>query len=79
MNIIDLVLNQSIYGRAYELLYRNKRDEIRFTALDVKETFVVYDDTVEMNPIAGVRYFNNQFNDDTLNVIVYTDNKNTNS
>jgi SPP1 family phage portal protein len=71
----DLVLNQSIYGRAYELLYRNKRDEIRFTALDVKETFVVYDDTVEMNPIAGVRYFNNQFNDDTLNVIVYTDNK----
>ena len=71
----DLVLNQSIYGRAYELLYRNKQDEIRFTTLDVKETFVIYDDTVEMNPIAGVRYFNNQFNDDTLNVIVYTDNK----
>lgn len=69
----DLVLAQSIYGRAYELLYRNKKDETRFTTLDVKETFVIYDDTVEMNPIAGVRYFNNQFNDDTLNIYLYTD------
>jgi SPP1 family phage portal protein len=71
----DLVLNQSIYGRAYELLYRNKNDETRFTVLDVKETFVIYDDTVEMNPIAGVRYFNNKFNDDTLNVYLYTESK----
>ena len=29
----DLVLQQSIYGRAYELLYRNSRDETRFTIL----------------------------------------------
>ena len=71
----DLVLAQSIYGRAYELLYRNKKDETRFTVLDVKETFVIYDDTVEMNPIAGVRYFNNKFNDDTLNVYLYTESK----
>lgn len=71
----ELVLNQSIYGRAYELLYRNERDETRFTALDVKETFVIYDDTVEMNPIAGVRYFRNRFNDDTLHVHLYTDEK----
>src|SRR5699024_9845531 len=27
----ELVLDQSIYGRAYELLYRNKDDETRFT------------------------------------------------
>lgn len=70
----DLVLAQSIYGRAYELLYRNQQDETRFTISDVKETFVIYDDTVEMNPIAGVRYFNHQFNDDSIHVYLYTSN-----
>lgn len=68
----DLVLDQSIYGRAYELLYRNKRDQIRFAVSDVLETFVIYDDTVEMNPIAGVRYIENQFKDD-VTVHLYTD------
>lgn len=68
----ELVLDQSIYGRAYELLYRNNKDETRFTVLDVLETFVVYDNTVEKNPIAGVRYFTNQFNDDKMTVYVYT-------
>ncbi len=72
----DLVLDQSIYGRAYELLYRNNADETRFTILDVLETFVIYDDTVEMNPIAGVRYIGNRFQDD-ITVYVYTDSKRT--
>ncbi len=70
----DLVLDQSIYGRAYELLYRNVNDEVRFTILDVLETFVIYDDTVEANPIAGVRYIYNQFKDETT-VYLYTDKK----
>lgn len=70
----ELVLDQSIYGRAYELLYRNKRDETRFTILDVLETFVIYEDTVEMDPIAGVRYVYNKFEDET-EVYLYTDNK----
>lgn len=69
----DLVLSQSIYGRAYELLYRNKRDETRFTISDVKETFVIYNDTVEMEPIAGVRYIKNSFNQDKTKVYVHTD------
>lgn len=70
----DLVLDQSIYGRAYELLYRNRYDETRFTALDVLETFVIYDDTVERNPIAAVRYISNRFKDDST-VYLYTENK----
>src|SRR5699024_6238338 len=56
----ELVLDQSIYGRAYELLYRNKDDETRFTVMDVLNTFVIYDETVERNPIAGVRYVFNR-------------------
>jgi SPP1 family phage portal protein len=70
----DLVLDQSIYGRAYELLYRNNSDETRFTISDVIETFVVYDNTVEMDPIAGVRYVYNKFQEKTT-VFVYTSNK----
>lgn len=57
----DLVLDQSIYGRAYELLYRNMDDETRFTILNPLTTFVIYDETVEMKPIAGVRYIYNKF------------------
>lgn len=68
----QLVLDQSIYGRAYELLYRDQDDQTRFTNIDVKETFVIYDDTVECNPIAGVRYMTNQFTSD-VNIEVYTD------
>jgi SPP1 family phage portal protein len=70
----DLVLDQSIYGRAYELLYRSNDDETRFTITDALETFVIYDNTVEMDPIAGVRYVYNKFQEKTT-VFVYTDNK----
>lgn len=71
----DLILDLSIYGRAYELLYRNQLDETRFTLSHVTETFVIYDTTVEMNPIAAVRYVSNQFNNDELEVYLYTDTK----
>lgn len=70
----DLVLDQSIYGRAYELLYRNQQDEIRFSVSDVLETFVIYDETVERKPIAGVRYIKSQFKDD-VTVYLYTSDK----
>src|SRR5699024_12496 len=68
----DLVLDQSIYGRAYELLHRNKDDETRFTILDVKETFVIYDTTVERNPIAGVRYVTDRFDQYNTFVDIFT-------
>ena len=31
----EIVLDQSIYGRAYELIYRNQYDEVRFTTSDL--------------------------------------------
>lgn len=70
----DLVLDLSIYGRAYELLYRNQKDENRFALVSPLETFVIYDDTVDAQPIAGVRYVSRQFQDDETSVYVYTDN-----
>lgn len=67
----DLVLDQSIYGRAYELINRNQDDEVKLYVLDALETFVVYDDTVECKPIAAIRYIGNQFEDERT-VYVYT-------
>ncbi len=69
----ELVLDQSIYGRAYELVYRNREDETRFTVSSVLETFVIYDNGVERNPIAAVRYFDDKFNENKRNVYLYTD------
>lgn len=69
----DLVLDLSIYGRAYELLLRNKQDENRFFLLSPLETFVIYDTTVEDNPIAAVRYYTNKFKDNEMTVELYTD------
>src|SRR5690625_889315 len=68
----ELVLDQSIYGRAYELVYRSQDDEVKFTVSDVLDTFVIYDDTVEQLPIAAVRYISSQFEED-VKVHLYTD------
>ena len=72
----EMVLDLSIYGRAYELLYRNKRDETRFVQCSPLETFVIYDDTVEREPIAGVRYITDSLDEkENTKVYVYTDSK----
>lgn len=52
----DLVLDLSKFGRAYELVMRNDRDEDRFYLSDVMETFVIYSDKIDMEPIGAVRY-----------------------
>lgn len=72
----ELILDLSVYGRAYELLFRRKDDVVRFVRLDPLQTFVIYDDTVERKPIAGVRYFRRgykQDQDERYQVEVYTD------
>lgn len=70
----EMILDLSIYGRAYELLFRDKNDLVRFVRLDALQTFVIYDDTVERNPIAGVRYFQRGIGQDRpYTVEVYTD------
>src|SRR5690625_121860 len=68
----ELVLDQSIYGRAYEMLYRGSDDKTRFTALSPLDTFVIYDDTVEFKPIAAIRYIGRQYKEE-LDVYLYTD------
>lgn len=59
----ELAKNASIYGVAYELLYMEKQDEgmgrpmLRFHTLDPRECIPIYDDTIEKNLIAFIRYY----------------------
>lgn len=68
----DLILDLSIYGRAYELLYRNYEDEDKLALLSPLETFVIYTDTVEKKPIAAVRYYRSTIEDNVFDVELYT-------
>lgn len=71
----ELTLDCSVYGRAYELVFRSQDDKNRFTLLSPLETFVIYDDTVERKPIAGIRHRTQLVDgEDMLIVEVYTHN-----
>lgn len=62
------------YGRAYELQYRNQKDEDRSVISNVFETFVCYGLDVERTPLFAVRYPKYRLGMQELTkVIVYTD------
>lgn len=45
-----------IYGRSIGFIYQNENAETGFTYLSPTKAFIIYDDTVERNPLAFVRY-----------------------
>ena len=53
----DIALNLSIYGRAYEIIFRDEQGQDRFMTLDPKNTFVVYNHDIDKKVVAGVRYY----------------------
>ncbi|WP_253345729.1 phage portal protein [Staphylococcus equorum] len=53
----DIALDLSIYGRAYEIVFRDEDEQDRFLTLDPKNTFVVYNHDIDKKIIAGVRYY----------------------
>ena len=53
----DNGLDLSIYGRAYEYIYTKEADtELEIKNLSPKNTFMVYDDSIEENELFGVYY-----------------------
>ncbi|HCU0809646.1 TPA: phage portal protein [Staphylococcus aureus] len=68
----SLGLDLSIYGKAYELMIRNQDDETRLYKSDAMSTFVIYDNTIERNSIAGVRYLRTKPIDKTDEDEVFT-------
>lgn len=62
------------YGRAYELQYRNKKDQDRSVISNVFETFVCYGTDVERTPLFAVRYPRYRIGtQERVKVFVYTD------
>lgn len=45
-----------IYGRSIGFIYQNENAETGFTYVSPTKAFIVYDDTIERNPLAFVRY-----------------------
>lgn len=70
----DLALNLSIYGRAYEIVFRDEENQDRFITLDPKNTFVIYNHDIDKKIIAGVRYYDSIDSDSvkTNHIEVYT-------
>ncbi len=54
---IDLAQKASIFGTAYEFIYNGTDGMPRLYSPDPRQAFVIYDDTVQMNPAAGVYYY----------------------
>lgn len=52
----ELAENASVYGVGVEIVYADDKGRPKSASLDRKSAFVVYDDTVEHNPIAGIRW-----------------------
>ncbi|HFD4887628.1 TPA: phage portal protein, partial [Streptococcus pyogenes] len=71
-----LVKDLSKVGRAYELIYRSKKDTTEVVRLDPRQVFIVYQNDVEQSSLVAVRYFNKSLLDVTLKIVeVYTKTK----
>lgn len=55
-NNADLAKKASIYGHAYELLFRDEEGQIGITNLSPMECFIIYDTSIRQRPRYGVRY-----------------------
>jgi len=53
---LEIAKDASITGLAYEVIYSDQNSKVRFKKLDVKNTFVVRDNTLEDNIVYGVYY-----------------------
>lgn len=52
-----LAKDASVCGIGYELLYVNEEGEIKFDVLSPKETFMIHDNTIQNNVLAGIRFY----------------------
>ncbi len=70
---MDLMTDFSKYGRAYEILYRAIDDTNKTAVSNPFWTLVIYDTTVEMNPLCALRFPSVMIKGkDKINVTMYT-------
>lgn len=68
--------DMSIYGIAFELIYIDEYNNIKFSKLPVLETFMIYDTSIDPKAIAAIRYYTVENYVDSSKVTkvqVYTD------
>lgn len=63
----------SIYGVAYELIYLDEDKEVRYTVLSPRETFIIYDNSVEKNILYGIRFYDVYENIDDRDTVRYVE------
>lgn len=52
----ELLKKACVYGHAFEYVYQNEQAQTKVTALNPKEMFVVYDDSLRTRALFAVRY-----------------------
>lgn len=55
----EIAENMSVAGVGYDLVWIDENGNIRITSIDPRTAFVVRADTVEQEPMAGIRYWQN--------------------
>ena len=73
---LSLGKDMSVFGSAFEFIYVNPVAEIKYTTLDPRSTFVIYDDTVEAAPLFAIRFYTTTDyleNTEQMHVELYTD------
>lgn len=72
---MELAADASIFGRGVEVCYADGKSRPRIAQMDVRTSFVVYDDTVEHNPLLGISLrdlYDRNFQRSGEHVTVYT-------
>lgn len=70
----NMIEDCSIYGRAYELVYRNDEDVDKVVQVSPFNAFIIYDNSLEQNELAGVIHFadTNEKGEEIRNITLYT-------
>lgn len=72
----DNALDMAIYGVAYEYVYARENENILdIKSLEVENTFMVYDDSIEQHPLFAVYYFKrkeNKTDSETYQAVIMT-------
>lgn len=61
-----------IYGRCYFYVYQDEMAETKVAVVSPDEAFMVYDDTIQHNPLAFVRYWND-YDGNPISEVSYAD------
>lgn len=63
----------SKFGKAYELTYADENNNVKSKLIDPRNCIIIYDDTVEHNPVFAITYKSRKNKNEYEDVITYTE------